>query len=747
MLKTKVAQTDYQLSGLGGTASDVNWNDANAFATWLNQQDGKIYHLPSEAQWEYVYENPGLVEDMSGREWVQDWHGIYPHNDLTDPLGPVKGVLKVIRGDGQNRWSLPVNARYSPWYLGEAGACSFRLVMEYDPPEEPDISTGPYCQAAIKQSTTPALQGPDPDVPYFTVRFSMPIPPDNIEDGIASILGCCPSTMHHSHSPGFEIMPNGDALAVWFTAHASEYADDVRFVQARLRYGSDQWDMPELFWDMKGMNDESGLLWREDDGTVHFFGGGRIDDSARRPFVMALSTDNGATWGLKRPYFPVSATNFTAQPCENAFRRDSNIIYTVTDGEGADSILWESTDNGLTWYDTGGRTVGRHSTIVPLLNGTTLLSLGGKNSNINNFMPQCFSSDWGRHWINVSATPFSHLGSNQRPCVIRLANGKLAFCGDAQNRDGSRPSGVSYSRGAIVAISDDDGVSWYIKNLPVTLPHESDLDDGTIGYSTIRQAPNGTIHILSTMTHPCLHYELNENWVFSAEGDIPPETTGGSVNSYSEYYPGGALKATWSARTCPNGRYLLNGTEISYYEDGTKEHQVTYSNVRKSGVETFLGPDGTKIWSWGHNSLAHTSIWKHYWSNGFQRIESRWNSYPQARDLARNFSGYVADGVTYHWNKDGSGAYGYNFDEGEYTGSASAPDAQPLCWGCPYWALGDINGDGYINVNDFVPIINYFGQSASAYPCADLDEDGYININDIVPIINNFGGGDGIACP
>jgi len=695
-LKNKVNSTHYQLAVPSGDANDVSWDDANSFAAWLTQQDGRQYNLPTEAQWEYVYESPGDVQNMTGREWMRDWHAEYPHSPVTDPVGPANGIIKVIRNDGFNRWSLPTNARYQPLELPEAGPCAFRLVFEHDPPEQTHVLPEPFCQAAVKQSTAPALQGPDPDVPYFTVRFSMPIPPDNSTAGLASMLGCDPIVTAHNHSPGFEVLPNGDALAVWFTG-GGESGPEVRFCQARLRYGSDQWDMPEILYDMKRMNDTSGMLWTEDDGAIRFFGGGRIANSDRRPFVMALSNDNGLTWSLKRPYFPGPVVNYQAQPCQNAWRQDQNTIYTVTDGENPSgtSIVWRSTDNGVTWYDMGGRTNGRHSTIVPIGSSGELLSYGGKNSDISGWMPWNKSYDWGATWPDEGPAPFAVLNGNQRPCMERLANGKLVFVGDCQRRgDNYQPPGWTHGYGAFIAISDNNGVDWHLKKFPVTLPHESDRDYGTIGYSTIRQAPSGVLHILTTMTHPCLHYELNEAWIHSAEGDIPPETTGGTVSDYNEHYPGGALKAQWSARTCPNGRYLLHGTSTSYYQDGTKEHEATYVNGTKTGIETFYGPDGTKIWGWNHDDTNDISTWTHYWSNGHKRIESGWNSYPTPRDLpSRHFSGFVADGNSYHWSLCGQAEKAYVFSDGSYAGETSLPPDQGTI-------TADITGDCVVNEKD-----------------------------------------------
>ena len=618
-------------------------------------------------------------------EWCLDWHGLYTAHDQVDPVGPANGIAKVVRGGGLDRntvyYARSVNRAGMPpdfpplesvrmkakLFEKQAGieeekkstkpekfksrfyyknfirdklnnqgnhSIGFRLVQALYPDTEPTIPYRSFAQECIKQNTTQADSGPDPQKPYFRKRNLLPTPPENTPvDQLSNIsfLGFHPAILRHHHSPALEVCPNGDILAIYYTS-VSETNPDVAMIASRLRFGADEWDMPDLFIDVPDVNDHAPMLWN-DAGTLYFFWG-HNKLSSGFPFQWMTSADNGQSWSpVHFPVFETLVAGHSAQPVNSAIRDNAGSLYISSDGVGPESVLWVSHNNGQTWIDTGGRTGGRHTTFALLKDGR-LLGMGGKSSDIEGFMPQSISDDGGKTW-KISRTVFPSLGSNQRPTLIRLQSGRLFFAGDLQHRSGNQPKGYS-ERGCYVALSEDEGKHWHIKKLPGAQEHEDperrkDLKGSTLGYAVARQAPNGIIHLITSMNEPNLHFAFNETWILQKEEveksetdlTLPKTKNINNVREYKETYSGGEVKAIWSAGIGDDGRYLLHGDQIFYYANGQKQWQVKYQRGQKTGNESYWSIDGKQVWSWEHAG-EDKSKWTHWWDNDHKRSESNW---------------------------------------------------------------------------------------------------------------------------
>jgi formylglycine-generating enzyme required for sulfatase activity len=130
-------------NSLNHPVEQVSWKDAVQFCRNLSglpeeKKAGRVYRLPTEAEWEYACraesetafsfgdskhslgdfawslhnsggkthpvgeKNPNAwgLYDMHGNvwEWCSDWYGDYPKGAVTDPVGPGKGLFRVLRG-------------------------------------------------------------------------------------------------------------------------------------------------------------------------------------------------------------------------------------------------------------------------------------------------------------------------------------------------------------------------------------------------------------------------------------------------------------------------------------------------------------------------------------------------------------------------------------------------------------------------------------------------------------------------
>jgi formylglycine-generating enzyme required for sulfatase activity len=649
------------------SVSGVSWEDANEFCKWLSEKEGKTHRLPTEAEWEYACRassqtpfssgdlppahgeaNPWGIRNMHTgvAEWCLDWYGPYPLKEQSDPVGPASGLARVVRGGAlQDESAYSGVGGVEPYYRRSANRAGgppgyrgqhtvgFRVVQAEYPTTAPEPVEVPPFQQGVKQTDVPVASGPDPKVPFFKVRKVLPTPPENVEEEEIAALGLPLGLLGHNHSPGLAACDNGDLLAGFFSSsrsHKAEYWPNVGLIATRLRFGAEEWDPPSPFFDIPDLNDQTVLFWNDSGKMWMFWGGIGLADV---PFKWSFSLDSGASWEpMRLPLLQGPVGGYTPQPITSAFRDQQGAVYFGSDGLGAQSFLWKSTNEGTTWEDTGGRTGGRHTVFVPLSDGG-ILGMGGKSSNIEGYMPQSVSNDGGRSY-QVSKSVFPALASNQRPSLIRLASGNLLFAGDFEDFNGNKPAEVKDS-GSYVALSQNEGETWKFRKLEAALPHESktlDLSqewssnkhsEATLGYSVACQGPNGMIHLLTTMNHPCLHFEFNEAWIQEATPSTPATSLETRQVEGKLVDPQGTLRLLWEGEIGADGRFRLEGVEKRFYEDGAPQYVATWEQGLKVGTETHWNADGMIDWTREYQP-GRKAVWKQWWPNGQLRSQSHW---------------------------------------------------------------------------------------------------------------------------
>ncbi len=666
-------------------AAGVSWHDAVAFCAWLSKKEGKSYRLPTEAEWEYAARagradgaawetkaddaNPwGLRNLLTGPvEWCADWFGEYGLAPERNPSGHASGPTKVVRGGYLDRddkfkpadYLRPSNrAAIAPDFGPNGGSApnpqnygvhriGFRIVLAPPVTTAPKPYVTPYAMQGVKQTTADATLGPVATKPYFRRRPHLPMPLEGPMNFVKEHrAGLHPSFRHHNHSPGFEVLPNGDTLLVIYSSDW-EYEPEVTLIAARLRYGADEWDWPSPFTDTAGANDHAPLLWSEGNTLRLFWGNPQLEGAF--PFQSMTSADFGATWSpvsYPRITGPLGPDLDRAQPINTMVRDRKGTLYLAADADGggplgSQSLLWATDDNGATWHDTLGRTFGRHTSFVLLKDGR-ILGMGGKNSHLEGFMPKAISADGGRTYT-MGTTPFSALSSGQRPSVLRLASGRLFMTGDFYPSKRIEKAASIKEEGSYVALSDDDGETWRIKKLPGNYSVKRQAP--SIGYSVARQAPNGLIHLVTSSNHPGLHYELNEAWILSDEtfADDDPAmnhshaTAITGVTEHRENFPDGSPRLTWSSGRADDGRVLLHGKETWFYPGGARQREADYRLGVKTGRETYWSPTGAKESEWDHRPDG-TSVWRTWWSDGSLRSESTWQDHRLVEGTDRLFA-------------------------------------------------------------------------------------------------------------
>ncbi|GGA54153.1 hypothetical protein GCM10011507_01720 [Edaphobacter acidisoli] len=639
-------------------AAGISWDQAMAYCAWLTKKTGKPYRLPTEAEWEYVaraghsgympplaIDKPNAfgVENMGvGRpEWVLDWYGPYEAGAQVDPIGPTNGYTKVVRGGGLDfRHAKPGEivpaespyflraanrASMAPTYAAVDGNVGFRVVQAPMPTTKPTPEHRLFFETAVKQTVDRITEGPDPAKPWYHVHELFPeldgksMPQNGWKLGLARGLGI------NYHNSAIQQLPNGDMLAAYYNSPNEEDDPDQTVLVMRRRAGSEDWDMPEpwpyfadaanaapVIWSDPGYKSQQAKVW-------FFWGFPRLIGAP--PFAYMTSSDNGAAWSqVSFPRFTSKIGRYVSQPINSIVRTKDGTVLMPTDSTGRDgdgngsiSAVWGTHDGGKTWYDTGGRTAGRHTTLVVAKDGKTLLGFGGKNSEIDGKMPLATSHDGGKTW-SKSKTPFDELMSGERPSVIRLKSGRLFFVAD-YNPTHQRHL---HKDGAYVALSDDDGTTWTMKRLPANIL--------TVGYVTSTQSADGVIHIATSKNKPNYEIELNEAWILDKSAGADASEVSGptaEVKKFTERYPGGELRAEWSAGRGADGRILLDGPEKFFYRSGRVMWSMTFRAGKKVGEEDYFRADGTRVWTKTYGADCEWT-WVNFDTEGKRVATSRW---------------------------------------------------------------------------------------------------------------------------
>ncbi len=206
----------------------VSWSEAAEFCRRLSRKERAYYRLPTEAEWEYACRagttsafhvgaelssaqaniepgsggdavpsarrplpvasfppNPWGLYDMHGNvmEWCADWKEPYSIGPLTDPEGPAKGSVRVLRGGSwdsdarfarsANRWANPEGVRTD--YIG------FRVVLDSRPvpeavlnaPALADSGRPAGAKPAHQDQSAPASVAVDPALPRYDARTTL----------------------------------------------------------------------------------------------------------------------------------------------------------------------------------------------------------------------------------------------------------------------------------------------------------------------------------------------------------------------------------------------------------------------------------------------------------------------------------------------------------------------------------------------------------------------------------------------
>jgi len=488
----------------------------------------------------------------NAQEWCLDWYAPYDLSQTTDPVGPITGDFRVVRGGAHSQLARMLRSAnrtsMNPWVRNPR--IGFRVVQAgpVAPATAKPLSVAP---ADITPATAPLNAKVDMAQPFFAgpARYV------NILPGSEG-----PLFSTHNHDPAITVFPGGDVFIAHYTCD-TEFGHELAVAATRLPFGAAAFTPPILFWQCADANNHAPGLFVDKHGTIFHFNGNRAMPGS----IVRTSTDNGLTWSQSRPL------NNDFQPSEsNIETADGRILQTndsIYDNAGTVTM---SADHGKTWthlsdettkptYRPGGTgpcIAGIHVGLIERKDGS-LWALGRIDRQkaaglFDHKLAISISTDGGKTWT-YSASEFPGITSGQRLTLKRLKEGPLLLCSftdDLAYRDSSgqvtrgkkesERQGMTFKHadgssktgyGIFAALSFDEGATWPVRRLVTTAePQQAQGTDGgkilldathaeLNGYLASCQGPDGRVHLISSRNY----YVFNLAWVAAgAPGNTKP---------------------------------------------------------------------------------------------------------------------------------------------------------------------------------------------------------------------------------
>lgn len=362
-----------------------------------------------------------------------------------------------------------------------------------------------------------------------------------------------PTPCVQNHAANLMPLPNGDLACVWFGG-TQEGVPDISAYFSRLPAGSNTWTPAVKLSDDPTRSEQNPLLFPAPDGTLWLLYTAQVSGNQDTAEVrVRRSPDNGVTWG------PVE-TLFGAKPGLGIFIRQP--ITVLANGDWLLPVFHCRTEPGVKWTgaaDTGavrissdqGRTWREvavpeslglvHMNILALADGTLVALF---RSRWADRIYRTTSRDSGATWD--APAPIALPNNNSSIQATVLADGRLALvynessAADAKERrlslyddlEGEEPEATPAAKPAreafwgaprapmSLALSADGGLTWPVRrNLEVgdgycMTNNSKDGLNREYSYPSIKQTPDGTVHIAYTYHRRAIRYvRVSPDWV------------------------------------------------------------------------------------------------------------------------------------------------------------------------------------------------------------------------------------------